>query len=172
VVMSRRTGVVADDASRRGFRRVARECSRDSGQRDPRAIDHPEGTACAWGPVSGESGRGEARSAARMTPLAASRRAVRGRRSSRILPGQECWMRGRARRFREPRVAADSGRRGVRGGTGPGGDVFAAQAERGHGEADGGEAEGEVGHEETLAGHLAQRGMDEASRTARPVGRS
>ena len=39
------------------------------------------------------------------------------------------------------------------------GDVFAAQAQRRNGEADGGEAEGEVGQQKSLAGHLAQRGL-------------
>jgi len=39
------------------------------------------------------------------------------------------------------------------------GDVFAALAQRWDGEPDGGEAEGEVGHEEALAGHLAKRGL-------------
>ena len=38
-------------------------------------------------------------------------------------------------------------------------DVFAALAERGNGEADGGEAEGEVGHEQALTGHLAEGGL-------------
>ncbi len=42
-------------------------------------------------------------------------------------------------------------------GLGEGGDVFAALAQRRDGEADGGEAEGEVGQEETLAGHVAKR---------------
>ena len=39
------------------------------------------------------------------------------------------------------------------------GDVFAALAQGWNGEADGGEAEGEVGQQEALAGHLAQRGL-------------
>ena len=39
------------------------------------------------------------------------------------------------------------------------GDVFAALAERGNGESDGGEAEGQIGQQEALRGHLAQRGL-------------
>ena len=37
------------------------------------------------------------------------------------------------------------------------GDVFAALAQRRNGEANGGEAEGEVGEKKPLAGHLAER---------------
>jgi len=44
-------------------------------------------------------------------------------------------------------------------GLGKGGDVFAAKAQGWYGEADGGEAEGEVGEQESLAGHLAERGL-------------
>jgi hypothetical protein len=47
----------------------------------------------------------------------------------------------------------------VEEGLGEGGDVFAAHAQRWDGEADRGETEGEVGHEEALAGHLAERGL-------------
>ena len=39
------------------------------------------------------------------------------------------------------------------------GDVFAALAQRGNGKADGGEAEGQVGQQEALSGHLAQRSL-------------
>jgi hypothetical protein len=42
---------------------------------------------------------------------------------------------------------------------GDGGDVFAALAQGWDGEPDGGEAIGEVGHEQALAGHLAERGL-------------
>jgi hypothetical protein len=42
-------------------------------------------------------------------------------------------------------------------GLGERGDVFAALAQGRNGEADGGEAEGEVGHEQALTGHLAKR---------------
>ena len=45
----------------------------------------------------------------------------------------------------------------VEQGLGERGDVFAALAQRRNGEADGGEAEGEVGEQESLTGHLAQR---------------
>jgi hypothetical protein len=44
-------------------------------------------------------------------------------------------------------------------GLGEGGDVFATQAQGRNGEANGGEAEGEVGEQETLAGHLAERSL-------------
>jgi len=44
----------------------------------------------------------------------------------------------------------------VEQGLGQRGDVFAAQAQRRNGEADGGEAEGEIGQQEALRGHLAQ----------------
>ncbi len=47
----------------------------------------------------------------------------------------------------------------VEQGLGEGGDVFAALAQRRNGEANGGEAEGEVGEEQALAGHLAQRSL-------------
>ncbi len=39
------------------------------------------------------------------------------------------------------------------------GDVFAALAQRRNGEADGREAEGEVGKQQSLTGHLAQRSL-------------
>ena len=39
------------------------------------------------------------------------------------------------------------------------GDVFAAHTQRRNSKADGGEAEGEIGQQETLRGHLAQRGL-------------
>ena len=60
----------------------------------------------------------------------------------------------------------------VEQGLGQRGDVFAALAQRGNGEADGGEAEGEVGQQQALAGHLAQRGLRGGQTTARPGGRS
>jgi len=44
-------------------------------------------------------------------------------------------------------------------GLGEGGDVFATQAQGRNGEANGGEAEGEVGEQETLASHLAERSL-------------
>ncbi len=44
-------------------------------------------------------------------------------------------------------------------GLGERGDVFAAQAQGRNGEADGGEAEGEVGDKQALTGHLAKRGL-------------
>lgn len=44
-------------------------------------------------------------------------------------------------------------------GLGEGCDVFAAQAQGRDGEADGGEAEGEVGEQQALSGHLAERGL-------------
>jgi len=47
----------------------------------------------------------------------------------------------------------------VKQGLGQGRDVFAAHAQRGNGEADGGEPEGQVGHEKALTGHLAERGL-------------
>ena len=49
------------------------------------------------------------------------------------------------------------------------GDVFAALAQRGNGKADGGEPEGQVGQQEALRGHLAQRGLrgGEQDRAAR-----
>src|ERR1039458_505942 len=47
----------------------------------------------------------------------------------------------------------------VKEGLGERGDVFAAQAQGWNGEADGGETEGEVRHEEALTGHLAERGL-------------
>ena len=39
------------------------------------------------------------------------------------------------------------------------GDVFTALAQRGDGEANGGEAEGEVGKKESLSGHLTERSL-------------
>jgi hypothetical protein len=39
------------------------------------------------------------------------------------------------------------------------GDVFAALAQRGDGEANGSEAKGEVGEKKSLAGHLAERSL-------------
>jgi hypothetical protein len=42
---------------------------------------------------------------------------------------------------------------------GEGSDVFSALTQGGNGEANGGEAVGEVGHEQALAGHLAERGL-------------
>ena len=47
----------------------------------------------------------------------------------------------------------------VEQGLGEQGNVFAALAQRRNGEADGGKAEGEVGQQQALAGHLAQRGL-------------
>ena len=44
-------------------------------------------------------------------------------------------------------------------GLGEWGDVFAAEAEGWDGEPDGAEAEGEVGEDQTLADHLAERGL-------------
>jgi hypothetical protein len=44
-------------------------------------------------------------------------------------------------------------------GLGEGRDVFAALAQGRNGEADGGEAEGEVGEKQALASHLAERGL-------------
>ena len=52
-----------------------------------------------------------------------------------------------------------AGAEAVKQALGERGDVFAALAERRDGEADGGEAEGEVGDEQSLAGHLAERGV-------------
>jgi hypothetical protein len=57
-------------------------------------------------------------------------------------------------------------------GLGEWGDVFAAEAEGWNGEADGGEAEGEVREQESLSGHLAERGLgggEEDSATGRAV---
>jgi hypothetical protein len=39
------------------------------------------------------------------------------------------------------------------------GNVFAALAQRGNGKADGGEPEGQIGQQQALRGHLAQRGL-------------
>jgi hypothetical protein len=47
----------------------------------------------------------------------------------------------------------------VKQGLGERGNILAAHAQRGDGEADGAEAEGEVGQEQALAGHLAERGL-------------
>ena len=58
-------------------------------------------------------------------------------------------------------------------GLGEGSDIFAALPQRRNGEADRGEAESEVGHEESLSGHLAQAKIcEEAMSTTRPGGRS
>ena len=47
----------------------------------------------------------------------------------------------------------------VEQGLGERGDIFAALAQRGNGEAEGGKPEGQVGQHQPLLGHLAQRGL-------------
>ena len=96
-----------------------------------------------------------------MTPLTASSRAVsRTEASSRTLPGQLCCSRrASAPGPRSDRALLIAGADAVEQGLGERGNVFAALAQRGNGKADGGEAEGQVGQQQPLAGHLAQRGL-------------
>jgi hypothetical protein len=103
---------------------------------------------------------GRARSSGRMTPLTASSRAVsRTAASSRTLPGQLCWSRRASVPGPKRRGAADSGRRCGRAATGPARRCLRGAGAAGNGKADGGEAEGEVGQQQALTGHLAQRGL-------------
>ena len=96
-----------------------------------------------------------------MTPLSAWRRAFsRMAAISRTLPGQECWR----RRASAPGPRRDgalliAGADAVKEELNERGDVFTALAKRRDGKANRSEAKREVGKEQSLTGHLAQRSL-------------
>ena len=96
-----------------------------------------------------------------MTPLTASSRAVSSTRgefadvAGPVVLEQACERAGAENDGALLVAGADA----VEQRLGQRGDIFAALAQRRNGEANRGEAESQVGQQESLAGHLAQRGL-------------